>query len=529
MFKKMFNVFLSMALVFFSVPLTFGIPSQRVANAVEISDIPSQHVATATETSGFCGVSSVNEGKNVTWKLTKDGTESVTGDTLTISGTGAMKNFNLRADRPWHEYVAQITKVVIEDGVSTLGDNAFNGCGFTSIVLPETVRTIGAYTFGNCTSLTEINLPNSVTSIAKKAFYGCTGLTSITIPESVNTIGENAFQNCSRLSKIVVSCKATGESLVTLFERDTTGNPINTGINVISDTEFLNDSGYDGTFVPHIYVDEIIAATDTKLGGTKHTCSVCGDVYYNTLTITAERTQTQMPWGDSIHKTCVNSVSSAHEVVDVGDGQSINVYLHDPLESLVKREKNNDGYDGYDGYDGHDGYDGSPDTLGLTISYVDENTPEYKQLLNQCDGKHIPEHVKFFQVNPTVNGVKKEGQLKAPVYMMYEIPEGWDKNELEMIRVVGTDDQEFSEMVVEEGGKRYLAVWKDHFSPYAMIDKLTDNDNTPNNTPNNTPTPNGNNVKTGDNSAANIFIAISAMMIAGLCLAICLKKKKEKT
>ena len=521
MLKKVFSVFLSLAFVFFSVPLTSGIPSQRVANAAE--------------TSGFCGVSSVNEGKNVTWKLTKDGAESVTGDTLTISGTGAMKNFDTRGMRPWHEYVDQITKVVIEDGVSKLGDNAFNGCGFTSIVLPKTVRPIGAYTFARCASLTEITLPNSVTSIAKNAFFNCTGLTSITIPESVNTIGENAFQNCSKLSKITVSCGATVDSLTKLFEKDTMGNFLDTGITVISDTEFLNDIGYEGTFVSHVYVDEIIAATDTKLGGTKHTCSGCGDWYYDTFTLTAARTQTLMPDGNSIHKAYSSAQFTplfAHEVVDIGDGQSISVYLHDPLESLVKRNTTSSDYDSYYG-----SYYGSnlstPATLGLMVSYVDENSPEYQQLLSQCDGDHLPEHIKFFQVNPTVDGAKKEGQLDAPVYMMYEIPEGWDETELEMIRVVGKDDQEFNEMVVEEDGKHYLAVWKDHFSPYAMIDKLTDRDTavvtpTTNNTPNNTPTQNGTNVKTGDNSTAIVFIATSAMMIAGLYLAVCLKKKKEK-
>lgn len=275
----------------------------------------------------------------------------------------------------------------------------------------------------------------------------------------------------------------------------------------------------------HDYTTEIVPATDTKLGGTKYTCSKCGQSLCYSFTLTAERTQTQMPDGTSIHDFYVYTASSAHEIVDVGDGQRINVYLHDPLESLVERITNTDGYDGYDGYDGDD------DILGLTISYVDENSPEYQQLLSQCDGDHLPEHIKFFLVNPTVNGAKIEGQLDAPVYMMYEIPEGWDKNELEMIRVVGTDDQEFSEMVVEEDGKRYLAVWKDHFSPYAMIDKLTDSDKvvvTPNNTPNNTPTQNGTNVKTGDNSAAIVFIATSAMMIAGLYLAVCLKKERDK-
>lgn len=165
----------------------------------------------------------------------------------------------------------------------------------------------------------------------------------------------------------------------------------------------------------------------------------------------------------------------------------------------------------------------------MAIRYIPENSPEYQQLLSQCDGDHIPEHIKFFQVNPTINGAKKEGLLDAPVYMMYEIPEGWDREELEMIRVVTGDDQEFNEIVVEEDGKHYLAVWNDHFSDYAIIDKLTDNDKVDVAT-NTTPTQNGNNVKnvkTGDTSSYVVFAVTSALIISGLYLAVCLKKKKE--
>lgn len=83
------------------------------------------------------------------------------------------------------------------------------------------------------------------------------------------------------------------------------------------------------------------------------------------------------------------------------------------------------------------------------------------------------EHINFFEVHPTVNGKIKEDPIDS-VYMMYEIPEGWDESDLEMILVRNGGDQEFDKKVVEINGKKYLVMWKNHFSPYAMIDKLKD-------------------------------------------------------
>ncbi len=86
-----------------------------------------------------------------------------------------------------------------------LGDDAFFDCtGLTSIVIPDSVTSIGYSAFENCTGLTSIVIPNSVKSIYFEAFEGCTGLTSIVIPDSVTSIGDAAFKNCRNLVKVVL-------------------------------------------------------------------------------------------------------------------------------------------------------------------------------------------------------------------------------------------------------------------------------------------------------------------------------------
>ena len=77
--------------------------------------------------------------------------------------------------------------------------------GLTSVVIPNSVTSIGNNAFSDCTGLTSVKIPNSVTSIGNYAFLGCTGLTSIVIPNSVTTIGWNAFNACESLT---IYCEA---------------------------------------------------------------------------------------------------------------------------------------------------------------------------------------------------------------------------------------------------------------------------------------------------------------------------------
>ena len=98
-----------------------------------------------------------------------------------------------------------LTAIDIPHSVTSIGWGAFYGCiGLTSIDIPNNVTSIGRSAFEGCTGLTSINISNSVTNIEAYAFYGCTGLTSIDIPNSVTTIGISAFRGCTSLNKFFV-------------------------------------------------------------------------------------------------------------------------------------------------------------------------------------------------------------------------------------------------------------------------------------------------------------------------------------
>ena len=101
-------------------------------------------------------------------------------------------------------YIAgeEVKDLVIPNTVKKIGASAFECCsGLTSVTIPNSVKTIGGAAFYECTGLTEMTIPNSVKTIGGAAFYGCTGLKSVTIPGSVTEIGEDAFNGCTGLVK----------------------------------------------------------------------------------------------------------------------------------------------------------------------------------------------------------------------------------------------------------------------------------------------------------------------------------------
>ncbi len=141
--------------------------------------------------SGNCGTS--GHESEVTWTLTSDGV-------LTISGTGAMENYTNPTASPWYPYRNNFNSVVIESGVTSIGDFAFFGDG--SLFAPSltvtfaegsTLTTIGTVAFSRA-NLTSIAIPASVTSIGDHAFDGCSNLATVAL-NSNPFIGDNAFDN----------------------------------------------------------------------------------------------------------------------------------------------------------------------------------------------------------------------------------------------------------------------------------------------------------------------------------------------
>lgn len=144
------------------------------------------------------------------WNLDENGT-------LTISkakdSDGVMPDYpwdyyNDTSTAPWITYLdadQKILEIVIQDGITSIGSQAFQGCSdVVRISVPSSVTAIGSSAFSHCGELTEITIPDNVTAIEDFTFFGCTGLTEITIPDSVTSIGENSFYECAGLTEITI-------------------------------------------------------------------------------------------------------------------------------------------------------------------------------------------------------------------------------------------------------------------------------------------------------------------------------------
>jgi len=133
-------------------------------------------------------------------------TATLSGGTLTISGTGAIQNFNYPTLQPWYSQRYSITSVIIGNNVNKIGDFAFYDClKITSITIPASVESIGDYVFWGGLGIQTVDiLGNNLKTIGNSAFFECESLTSIFIPESVEIIGDFAFSRCTALTSIVV-------------------------------------------------------------------------------------------------------------------------------------------------------------------------------------------------------------------------------------------------------------------------------------------------------------------------------------
>ncbi len=164
-----------------------------------ITRYPENYVDPDDETANEVKVS--GEAGNLTWKLTNSGT-------LTISGSGAMPNYDSADATPWSAHMSEILNIVIDDGVTTIGNCAFYGSGALGMRIPDSVTAIGNSAFRE-SALISANIPGSVKSIGNDAFRACTSLVSADIEEGVEALGERAFRSCNALTSITLPASVT--------------------------------------------------------------------------------------------------------------------------------------------------------------------------------------------------------------------------------------------------------------------------------------------------------------------------------
>jgi hypothetical protein len=121
--------------------------------------------------------------------------------TLTIYGKGDMDNYSPASRPAWYDNASEISAIVIEDGITGIGDYAFYQLsGVTSVAIADTVTKIGDSAFSDCSGLLSIEVPNSVISIGIGCFNMCSALTSVVLPDGISEIKQGTFQNCYELS-----------------------------------------------------------------------------------------------------------------------------------------------------------------------------------------------------------------------------------------------------------------------------------------------------------------------------------------
>ena len=132
-------------------------------------------------TDGICG-------EHLTWVLARNGT-------LIISGNGEMYDFDGEELAPWYDYRDEVVSVVVENGVTSIGESAFfyDYGELITVIMADSVTRIGENAFQHCTALTGIRLSDNLAEIGSLAFAQCPALTSVTLPDGLETLGMGVF------------------------------------------------------------------------------------------------------------------------------------------------------------------------------------------------------------------------------------------------------------------------------------------------------------------------------------------------
>ncbi len=193
--KRLWSILLAIVLVLGMLPLSFD-RSMRVY-ALETPSGP---------TSGDIG-----DGNEIHWELTEDAPENWdlvnkgTPYKLTISGSGALPDYRTDTVVPWNSYAPFITTLSIGEGITAIGNYAFDGfASLPSVVIPDSVVSIGRFAFGENSLLADVTFGAGLRSVDYMAFYKNISLTDIQLNEGFETLGSSVFYGCSRLQNVTL-------------------------------------------------------------------------------------------------------------------------------------------------------------------------------------------------------------------------------------------------------------------------------------------------------------------------------------
>ena len=294
-----------------------------------------------TYTCGSCGDSYTAEiepikvegscGENAYWMIN--------GDQMTISGTGDMEEFQIAStpvlrtsatedqatDDNVAAYFADVRRIVVEDGITSISNNAFKECtNLENIVLPESLTAIGENALSG-TAITSVRIPDNVLSIGAGAFSGCGNLSDVAIGTSVETISAGAFESCDSLKTVVIP-----ETVSTIEENAFTNITLRSSSASAASAyaENLDDVSFEETELcisGHAWETTQVEPTCSHAGYTLHTCSECGTSYTTDEVMKNTSIHTWDQGAVTKEASCTESGSIEYTCSDCGSTYAVTV------------------------------------------------------------------------------------------------------------------------------------------------------------------------------------------------------------
>ena len=267
--------------------------SSQAASAAASSTVASSTTASSLSQNAADLIDSGSCGKNATWELYKDGT-------LYIKGTGAMQDYNwnynettkiVTTGAPWHDsHSASVKKLVVEDGITSIGNDAFSDCeSLVSAELAEGITSIGDGAFTGCYDLEKINIPNSVTSIGYDAFDSCWTLPSLELPSGLSKLESSAVSFTAIKELTVPHGVKVVDSYLAAYNDNLTTVTLEEGVEEIWHRAFWGCEKLNNITIPRsvkkIEGEAFLECTSLKSVTISKNCNVASNVFPSTVQI----------------------------------------------------------------------------------------------------------------------------------------------------------------------------------------------------------------------------------------------------
>ena len=267
--------------------------SSQAASAAASSTVASSTTASSLSQNAADLIDSGSCGKNATWELYKDGT-------LYIKGTGAMQDYNwnynettkiVTTGAPWHDsHSASVKKLVVEDGITSIGNDAFSDCeSLVSAELAEGITSIGDGAFTGCYDLEKINIPNSVTSIGYDAFDSCWTLPSLELPSGLSKLESSAVSFTAIKELTVPHGVKVVDSYLAAYNDNLTTVTLEEGVEEIWHRAFWGCEKLNNITIPRsvkkIEGEAFLECTSLKSVTISKNCNVASNAFPSTVQI----------------------------------------------------------------------------------------------------------------------------------------------------------------------------------------------------------------------------------------------------